>query len=191
MKHKKSYGSLFFTYVRLYLKNRNKLPNQLPKLNILCNLFSELHYGKSIPEGTEIHKWIYNEENKKFFDDSIGMRQYPIITSKISVIKKHNKSSKVKKIPKEKTYDQTTWEYKLEYYYKYLKSSAWRKIAKLVLERDNYQCCKCSSTKELQVHHKTYEHIFFEKEHLEDLETLCSICHAKETIRLGQNKTKV
>lgn len=65
-------------------------------------------------------------------------------------------------------------------YKKFLKSKYWLKVKLLVLERDNKTCQVCGTKKSLHVHHKTYEHHFNELEHLEDLITLCKLCHEKE-----------
>ena len=65
-------------------------------------------------------------------------------------------------------------------YHKYLQSEAWKEIREIILVRDGYKCTKCGSTKNLQVHHKTYNNIYNEKEHQSDLVTLCSRCHKKE-----------
>lgn len=65
-------------------------------------------------------------------------------------------------------------------YYKYLKSKDWQEIREMVLERDGHKCMVCGRTNDeanLVIHHRTYEHIYNEKEHLEDLITLCGICH--------------
>lgn len=59
----------------------------------------------------------------------------------------------------------------------YLSSEKWRIITEQVKDRDGRKCAMCGSTEELQVHHKTYEHIFHEEDHLDDLITLCKKCH--------------
>lgn len=46
--------------------------------------------------------------------------------------------------------------------------------------RDRFTCQHCGTKKMLQVHHKTYAHIFFEDKHYDDLLTLCKSCHKKE-----------
>jgi 5-methylcytosine-specific restriction endonuclease McrA len=65
-------------------------------------------------------------------------------------------------------------------YEKYILSKQWRAIRRLVLRRDGYKCIKCGGNNNtLHVHHKTYQHLGDESDHLEDLETLCVICHKK------------
>ena len=53
-------------------------------------------------------------------------------------------------------------------------------IKKIVYERDDHKCVKCGNNENLNVHHKTYKHLFDEYGHLEDLETLCKECHKEE-----------
>lgn len=64
-------------------------------------------------------------------------------------------------------------------YKEFLKSKYWKGVRILVLIRDNYTCV-CGSKKKLHVHHKTYDNHFDEHNHLEDLVTLCKVCHEKE-----------
>jgi 5-methylcytosine-specific restriction endonuclease McrA len=65
-------------------------------------------------------------------------------------------------------------------YRKYIKSKEFKEIKGIVEERDGGKCCACNSTRDertLTCHHKTYEHLYNEREHLEDLITLCNVCH--------------
>lgn len=63
-------------------------------------------------------------------------------------------------------------------YHEYLRSDAWKKKRKKALKRDRGRCTRCGSTRNLQVHHLTYDRIF--KERLSDLTTLCAKCHMRE-----------
>lgn len=72
----------------------------------------------------------------------------------------------------------------VEKYHDYLLSEEWKQIRHLVAKKHAYLCyyCykKCRDKKFLsgfQVHHTTYDNIFNEKEHLEDLQFLCEDCH--------------
>ena len=67
-----------------------------------------------------------------------------------------------------------------ESYSDYLKSSEWKSIAKKIRKRDEFKCTKCNSSESLQVHHTSYDNIFNERNHLEDLILLCDCCHKKE-----------
>jgi len=62
-------------------------------------------------------------------------------------------------------------------YQDYIISQKWQDLRKAVLKRDKYQCQLCNSKKDLQVHHKTYDR--FGYENLDDLITLCKVCHEK------------
>ena len=70
-------------------------------------------------------------------------------------------------------------------YNTFLKSSYWKKVRKLVLTRDNYECQNCKqigricnlTVKDLEVHHLTYKNHKNELHHLDDLTTLCKSCH--------------
>lgn len=63
-------------------------------------------------------------------------------------------------------------------YYSYLKTKKWAKIRQLVLTRDNNKCRMCERKGLLHIHHLTYEHLFNETTHLDDLVTLCDKCHS-------------
>lgn len=60
-------------------------------------------------------------------------------------------------------------------YKEYLKSEYWKNIREQVYERDGYKCRICNSSKDICVHHRTYEFVGNEK--LEELITLCKNCH--------------
>lgn len=64
-------------------------------------------------------------------------------------------------------------------YKQYLKSAGWARIRAIVLSRDK-KCRICGALTNLQVHHKTYLHIFNEHVNLDDLVTLCNGCHEKQ-----------
>lgn len=61
-------------------------------------------------------------------------------------------------------------------YSAYISSYHWRKKRKYALEKLGAQCQRCSATdKPLQLHHKHYETLYYEK--LEDVAVLCEGCH--------------
>lgn len=65
-------------------------------------------------------------------------------------------------------------------YHKYIRSQDFNEVKNKVLERDNYRCVCCNASADeriLQVHHRTYEHLYDELNHLGDLTTLCKVCH--------------
>lgn len=71
-------------------------------------------------------------------------------------------------------------------YQAYIGSSKWRSKAERVKKRDNYQCQTCLETERLEVHHKTYEHLYHEP--LKDLITLCVSCHEAITNTIRERR---
>ena len=77
-------------------------------------------------------------------------------------------------------------------YLRYLNSKRWDNVKKIVRERDGHCCQNCGrSDMVLHVHHLTYEHFKDELNHLEDLITLCEVCHneihwKKATTKFGK-----
>lgn len=75
-------------------------------------------------------------------------------------------------------------------YQKYIRSKEFQLVKDAVFERDNHQCQVCnwcpddydpnlkSTHRNLSCHHRTYDNLYNELEHLEDCITLCTICHA-------------
>ena len=63
-------------------------------------------------------------------------------------------------------------------YNNYLSSQEWKTIASFVKLRDD-ECIDCGSLSSLEVHHLTYNNVFDEAHHLDDLITLCRVCHSK------------
>jgi len=72
---------------------------------------------------------------------------------------------------------------------RYLRSSKWTVLRTSVLIRDNSTCQSCGSKNNLHIHHITYEKLGDER--MEDLVTLCSICHQEVHDRLGYDRTTV
>lgn len=67
-----------------------------------------------------------------------------------------------------------------------LKDQRWQYVRARVLERDNWECKKCRSLKDLQVHHLRYEKGRKAWEYNDsDLLTLCDSCHKKTHIDDG------
>jgi len=63
-------------------------------------------------------------------------------------------------------------------YHEYIQCPEWKAKRADVLERDGFKCQQCSSTYMHNVHHKTYARLG--NESLDDLITLCQVCHRKE-----------
>jgi len=62
-------------------------------------------------------------------------------------------------------------------YLDYLESPEWYAKRAEVLERDRNRCTECNAEFNLHVHHKTYKRLC--NESLDDLITLCYVCHMK------------
>lgn len=64
-----------------------------------------------------------------------------------------------------------------EEYKAYLNSPRWQAIRKRLYREYDYKCDRCGSSKNIQVHHLTYENLGEEKD--EDLVVLCQKCHSE------------
>ncbi len=64
-------------------------------------------------------------------------------------------------------------------YRDYLKTLHWKKVRELALEKSEGKCQLCNGCVCLNVHHRTYEHLGDEQNHLNDLTVLCKECHEK------------
>ena len=62
-------------------------------------------------------------------------------------------------------------------YSEYLISNQWKEVRELALERAKGRCQICGSSRDLDVHHNTYDNFGNEREHLEDLVVLCAEHH--------------
>lgn len=65
------------------------------------------------------------------------------------------------------------WNYRANY----LKTRHWKKTSAEAIARSGGCCHECGSPVHLEVHHKTYAHLGDERP--QDLEVLCSYCHAE------------
>lgn len=64
-------------------------------------------------------------------------------------------------------------------YKDFLLTSYWKNIVAQVRARDGHRCRICNGSKRLDVHHRTYQHHGEEHLHLDDLTTLCHVCHER------------
>lgn len=60
-------------------------------------------------------------------------------------------------------------------YAEYLRTAHWQRVRELALDRAGHQCELCSHTETLEVHHRTYERLGFERP--ADVIALCHDCH--------------
>lgn len=86
--------------------------------------------------------------------------------------------------------------YKMKYY-EYLNSKKWDRIRHKVAKRAKYtcECCgkQCSDKKTLkgfQIHHTTYENLYNENKHLDDLMFICKTCHEDKTKQIQSIKDR-
>lgn len=70
-----------------------------------------------------------------------------------------------------------SWEWFNEYK-KYLSSNHWKNLRERKLESSGRFCRRCGSTKNLQVHHLSYDNLADTS--LNQLEVLCVSCHSRE-----------
>lgn len=62
-------------------------------------------------------------------------------------------------------------------YEEFLLTDYWKEVSQMVRERDGHRCRICNASKRIEVHHRTYQHHGSEHFHLDDLTTLCHVCH--------------
>jgi hypothetical protein len=62
-------------------------------------------------------------------------------------------------------------------YHDHIKTDYWKEVAESVKARDGYRCRVCNRDRPLEAHHRTYKNLGCEKEHLDDITTLCHRCH--------------
>lgn len=86
---------------------------------------------------------------------------------------------KRKPIPKEKIVTKITPKVsdKKQKYLDYLKSKEWREFRIKALDHFGNQCGLCTSTQNLQLHHRTYKNLF--NETFDDVIPLCRKCHKR------------
>ena len=60
-------------------------------------------------------------------------------------------------------------------YGEYLKTAHWQRVRTLALEQAGHVCDLCGESDRLEVHHRTYERVGFERQ--SDLIVLCHDCH--------------
>lgn len=74
-------------------------------------------------------------------------------------------------------------------YKHYIASKEFKVVRDACFARDNYRCACCgwspeekdpslkSTMRNLTCHHKSYVHLYHELDHLDDVVTLCNVCH--------------
>ena len=67
-------------------------------------------------------------------------------------------------------------------YQRYIRSKAWKELRDEVFAERGKRCQVCGRKEgedgaKLSVHHNSYEHLYNEREHKEDLLVICGTCH--------------
>lgn len=75
--------------------------------------------------------------------------------------------------------ESTTERLKYTPYRDYLQTKHWNFVRTKALKDADYKCSLCNSPKQLNVHHRTYEHKGEEYRYPKDLIVLCQSCHEK------------
>jgi len=70
-------------------------------------------------------------------------------------------------------------------YTEYLQTDHWKKIRKWVLGFWDHKCSLCFSSRNVEVHHRTYERLYHEL--ITDLIVLCDNCHERHHDGLGRS----
>ena len=68
-------------------------------------------------------------------------------------------------------------------YDEFVATKYWDIVQGYVLRKRRYRCELCDATKDLAVHHRTYDRRGEEYRHLEDLAVLCPACRARSPDR--------
>jgi len=68
-------------------------------------------------------------------------------------------------------------------YIAYLNTPEWKERREEFLEEANHECEECGSSKNLQVHHLTYDNLGHEE--FDDVEVLCDVCHEDKELEKG------
>lgn len=163
------------TQIYVHLRNSG-----LSRKNALksCSVhnFIRNYDGTKVVTDKERQTWILNKSI------SNELKDWPVRSNLMKGILENRKAKTTKrKLLKTNQYKRKTKARKLnkQEYYKYLETTQWKTISRMVVKRDNNKCTKCGSTHILQAHHTNYKNIFNETEHLEDLVTLCKECHTQ------------
>ena len=73
---------------------------------------------------------------------------------------------------------------------RYYQSAYWNRVRGAILYGRGGKCEQCASTLNLQVHHASYEHVFSDMSHLENLKLLCEKCHHIVTKKAREERKK-
>lgn len=152
-----------YSTATLYLKNGTEIIVQEDGIEEIQNSL----LGKPIKRKTKrTEKKPNNIDDylapNRVWDNSIGVGNRMAILTELTRLNKEKIAEKIK----------------LMSYKEFLTTPYWKAISVYMKIKQN-RCEICGSKFDLHTHHKTYEHHGYEILHLNDLEVLCGICHAK------------
>jgi 5-methylcytosine-specific restriction endonuclease McrA len=96
----------------------------------------------------------------------------------VFIVEKRPKRTKINYKRASISYEETHASENKTKYERYLETNKWKRIAKDARAQAKYKCQLCGEKNQpLHVHHNTYDHIYREARHPEDLIVLCKDCH--------------
>jgi hypothetical protein len=116
---------------------------------------------------------LYNETHKQRIEQRSA--EYIRIHEICKAIRDNKYIEDQQRYDEERRQNKSEWDKKHQ---EYLMSNEWRKLRRLVLQRDNFLCQGCLITPATEVHHMTYKNHTNELAY--ELISLCSLCHKKE-----------
>lgn len=184
------------TEIREYMRRNDFSCNKVDNVRVVI-AFAKLRFNEDLDPNikkADAYNWVENKiKNNQLNYSGLNnsKKQTPsekrnanIKASKV-LEKRHNEIYGIK-TPKNKNTVESILEsvkdlvlYERVDYDVFLYTPYWRTLRRAILLRDGQKCCYCDSTDKLVVHHLTYLHHYKEHEHLEDLITVCELCHSK------------
>ena len=158
---------------RLFLKNCNSIRGYLNRNGIstngITNIIAVVMFAR-----IRFKEELENQKSRLCIKEWLLIKLSNGDLKGISGWDKKKGIPKIKKIKILKVKTDFAADYKI-----FLKTTYWRNVRKAILLRDGNKCTECGCKQLLHVHHLTYVHHNNEQDHLEDLITLCKVCHHK------------
>jgi hypothetical protein len=165
------FGNSLIGFIILSLMGFGWFLYNKPRESRIINIFTSKFHGKKIkPKGDFDDFYDVAKYVRKYKKDlQIKINKNDDIVDLEEELKDdfHAFSSEISKALKNLDYDE------------YLQTYYWKRVSAIVKNRDNNECVKCGSVENLEVHHSSYKYKGYEYNFMEDLITLCDICHEK------------